>query len=69
LSVDGIGVDILSFNAGLGLPMAKSKSKVNIGAEWLQRGTVANGLVQENYFRVYIGVSFADKWFYRYRYD
>jgi hypothetical protein len=49
--------------------MAKSKSKVNIGAEWLQRGTVANGLVQENYFRVYIGVSFADKWFYRYRYD
>lgn len=69
LSVDGIGVDILSFNAGLGLPMAKSKSKVNIGAEWMQRGTVANGLVQENYFRVYIGVSFADKWFYRYRYD
>lgn len=69
LSVDGTGVDILSFNAGLGLPMAKSKSKVNIGAEWMQRGTVANGLVQENYFRVYIGVSFADKWFYRYRYD
>jgi hypothetical protein len=49
--------------------MAKSKSKVNIGAEWLQRGTVENGLVQENYFRLYIGVSFADKWFYRYRYD
>jgi len=69
LSVRGTGVDVVSLNVGLGLPMAKSKSKVNIGAEWLQRGTVENGLVQENYFRLYIGVSFADKWFYRYRYD
>ncbi len=69
LSVRGTGVDVLSLNVGMGLPMAKSKSKVNIGAEWQQRGTTENGLVHENYIRIYIGVSFADKWFYRYRYD
>lgn len=69
LSVRGTGVDVVSLNFGMGLPMSKSRSKVNIGAEWQQRGTTENGLVQENYLRFYIGVSFADKWFYRYRYD
>ncbi len=69
LVVMATGVDVLSFTAGVGLPLTKSKSKVNLGVEWQQRGTTAHGLVQENYFRVYIGISFADKWFYRYRYD
>lgn len=69
LSVQGTGVDVLSFTAGLGIPMAKSRSKINLGIELQKRGTTENGLVQENYFRVYVGISFADKWFYRYRYD
>lgn len=69
LTVRGTGVDIFALHTGIGIPMAKSKSRVNIGAEWQQRGTTENGLVQENYIRLFIGVSFADKWFYRYRYD
>ncbi|MCG9881624.1 MAG: hypothetical protein MH472_13575, partial [Bacteroidia bacterium] len=69
LTVRGTGVDILALHTGIGIPMAKSKSRVNVGCEWQQRGTTENGLVQENYFRIFVGVSFADKWFYRYRYD
>lgn len=69
LNARGIGVDVLSLTAGIGIPMAKSRSKVNVGVEWQKRGTTDNGLIQENYFRVFVGVSFADKWFYRYRYD
>ncbi|MBP7512109.1 MAG: hypothetical protein KA981_09270 [Bacteroidia bacterium] len=69
LSVLGTGVDVLSVTAGMGIPMSKSRSKINLGVEWQKRGTTDNGLVQENYFRVYVGISFADKWFYRYRYD
>lgn len=69
LIVRGTGVDVIAFTAGLGLPMAKSRSKVNVGIELARRGTIENGLVQENYFRIYLGVSFSDKWFYRYRYD
>ncbi|MDZ4668797.1 MAG: hypothetical protein SGJ00_13090 [bacterium] len=69
LSFRGTGVDVLSFTAGLGIPMAKSRSKINLGLELQKRGTTENGLVQENYVRFFIGISFADKWFYRYRYD
>ena len=69
LIVGGVGVDVLALTAGFGLPMAKSRSKVNIGFELARRGTIENGLVKENYFRIYLGVSFSDKWFYRYRYD
>ncbi|OYU94478.1 MAG: hypothetical protein CFE21_15840 [Bacteroidetes bacterium B1(2017)] len=65
----GVSVDVMAVTAGIGLPMTRSNSKVNVGVEFQKRGTTDMGLVQENYFRVYIGISFADYWFHRYRYD
>ncbi len=69
LAVFGTGVDVLAITAGLGIPMGRTRSRLNLGAEWMQRGTLENGLIKEEYFRVFIGITFADKWFYRYRYD
>ncbi|MBC7384176.1 MAG: hypothetical protein H7296_14515 [Bacteroidia bacterium] len=69
LEVNGTGVNVWAVTAGFGIPLPKSKSKLNLGFEYMVRGTVNNGLIQENYFRGIIGISFADKWFHRYRYD
>ncbi len=69
ISINKTGIDIQAITFGLGIPLTKSRSKLNLGFEYLTRGTAQNGLVQENYFRFIVGISFTDKWFHRYRYD
>lgn len=65
----GQSVNALTLSCGVGIPLTKSKSKVSVGFEYSRRGTSANNLIQEDFYRFIIGVSFSDKWFYRYRYD
>ena len=43
-------------------------SRINISAELARRGTTDNGLLQENYLRVYLGFNFSDKWFIKRKY-
>jgi hypothetical protein len=67
--INNNGVDLMGISAGLGLPMGKSRSKVNVSFEYLKRGTTSNNLLQEDYYRLILGITFADRWFVRYRYD
>jgi len=48
-------------NFGLGLPLGVSK--IDIGFEFGKQGTTSNGLIEENYFNLSIGLSLSDKWF------
>jgi long-subunit fatty acid transport protein len=57
------------FSAGFGLPLGKSKSRLNIAAEYYVKGTTKNSLLKEEYFRIVFGVNFSDKWFQRYKYE
>jgi len=54
---------------GLGLPLRKSKSTFNLAAEFGRRGTTSNGLIQDNFVRLSIGVSFVERWFIQRKYD
>ncbi|MEL1240865.1 hypothetical protein [Flavobacterium flavipallidum] len=54
---------------GLGLPITGSFSNVNIGVELGKRGTTAAGLVQENYLKLSVGLSFNDRWFVKRKFD
>jgi hypothetical protein len=69
LSANGTNVSTLAFSVGAGLPLGKTRSKVNLAAEYMLRGTTEQKLVREEYVRFVIGVSISDKWFHRYRYD
>jgi long-subunit fatty acid transport protein len=69
LKIDGENIGNLGLSVGLGLPLGKSRNKLNIGFEYLMRGTTKVGLIQEEYFRFTLGVSVSDKWFTRYKYD
>lgn len=64
-------INSYSFSAGVGLPVGVGRlsSMVHLGATYGRMGTTANGLIQENFWRLNIGFTFSDKWFQKYRYD
>lgn len=56
-------------SAGFGLPLGKSKSRLNIAGEYYVKGTTENNLLKEEYFRIVLGINFSDRWFQRYKYE
>lgn len=51
-------------NVGLGLPLPRSLSNVNLGFEYGQRGTTNNNLIKENYFNIRLSLSLSSlNWF------
>jgi hypothetical protein len=54
---------------GIGLPMKKSRSTLNLAFEAGTFGTTDNRLVKENYFRFSMGASLFEKWFLKRKYD
>lgn len=48
---------------GFGLPLGSVFSNANLGLEYGKTGTTSANLIQENYFKVIIGLSLNAKWF------
>jgi hypothetical protein len=64
--VNGRDINDFGITFGLGLPMpsvGNNFSNINIGFELGRKGTSTADLVQENYFKVRIGLSLNDRWF------
>lgn len=63
----------MAVTVGLGLPLASyarsSFYKMNVSAEFGKRGTINNGLIQENYVNFNLGFMLNDKWFQRFKFD
>jgi hypothetical protein len=54
---------------GVGLPVYRSKSTINVAAVFGRKGTKEENLVQENYFRLNLMVNLYDLWFIKRRFD
>ncbi len=68
VDASGNGSDFTAINDfgisfGVGIPMSKQLSNLNIGFEIGKRGQTTKGLVQENYVNFRLGLSLNDKWF------
>jgi len=61
-------IDEFGISFGLSLPIIKSRSTVNLSLEIGKRGTTANSLIQENYFRFTLGVNIFERWFVKSKY-
>lgn len=48
---------------GLGLPLGRSFSNINLGFELGKKGTTSANLIEEKYFKINIGLSLNDMWF------
>ncbi|MFK5855976.1 MAG: hypothetical protein QM503_07580 [Bacteroidota bacterium] len=54
---------------GLGFPMKKSKTALDLGFEIGKRGTTDKLLIQENFVNVTLGISIQEHWFHKRRYQ
>ena len=58
-----------AFTFGLGLPIKRSNSIINLGFELGQRGTEKNALLKEKFVALNITFAFAERWFYKKKFD
>ena len=52
-------------NFGVGIPLRRSLSGLNLSFEYARRGNTSGGLIQENFYRFNIGVNVHERWFLR----
>jgi len=69
LMLDGQQINDFGISFGVGLPIYRSSSTINVGAEFGRKGTTKNGLVLENYARLNLSVNLYDLWFIKRRFD
>lgn len=60
---DFTAINDFGISFGVGLPVGKQLSNLNLGFEFGKRGKTTNGLVQENYINFRLSLSLNDKWF------
>ncbi len=63
LTVNNTEVNDFGMSFGVGLPMGKQLSNVNLGFELGKRGELNNGLIKENYLNFRLSLTLNDKWF------
>jgi len=69
LSVAGHDINEFGISFGLGLPVGRLFSNMNLGFEIGRRGTTDFGLIQENFFNTFLSISLNDRWFEKRLYD
>lgn len=69
MSFEGNDINELGISFGLGMPVGRLFSNINVGFELGQRGTKKHGLVKENFFNAMLSFSLNDRWFEKRLYD
>ncbi len=69
LVFNGQQINDFGITFGIGLPVYRSKSTINVAAEFGKKGTTNDNLVLENYFRLNLMVNLYDMWFIKRRFD
>jgi hypothetical protein len=69
IQVDGHNINEFGISFGLGLPVGRLFTNMNLGFELGRRGTTDFGLIQENFFNTFISFSLNDRWFEKRLYD
>ncbi len=69
INVEGHDINEFGINFGLGLPVGRMFSNINLSFEIGRRGTKDFGLIQENFFNTMISFSLNDRWFEKRLYD
>ena len=69
INISGQDINEFGISFGVGLPVGRLFSNINLGFEIGKRGTKDFGLIQENYFNTFLSLSLNDKWFEKRYYD
>lgn len=63
LQINETGINEVGITFGLGLPLRRSRSTINLGLEIGNRGTTDNDLIQETFVNFTLGFSIYENWF------
>jgi hypothetical protein len=69
MEFSGTAINDLGISFGLGLPLGKGLTHLNVGLEYGIKGEITDTLVEEKYFNVRMSMSLGDKWFRKRRID
>ena len=75
IQIDSMQLKDFGMNLGVSVPLISSRSlsMMNMGIGLGKMGSTNNGLIQENYFKIFFGFSMGpsnyDKWFRKRKYD
>ena len=69
LLVNNQQVKDFGISFGVGLPVYRSNSTINVSAELGRRGSTKSNLVRENYIKLNLSVNLYDFWFVKRRFD
>ncbi len=61
-------IDEFGISFGIGLPIKRSRSTVNLSASIGRKGTIQDELIQENFIRFTLGVNIFENWFIKSKY-
>ena len=68
LNINNQSINEFGINFGLGLPL-QGFQNLNFGFEFGKRGTTSDGLIEENFVSVRLGLTLNDRWFVRNKYN
>ena len=63
MELRGEQLNDLGMSFGLGLPLGKGLTYLNLGVEYGVKGKASSALVEEKYLNVRMSMSLGDKWF------
>ncbi len=69
VTIENEDINEFGISFGLGLPMGRKFSNVNIGFEYGSKGTTKSNLIKEDFFNINLSLSLNDKWFQRRKID
>lgn len=67
-NIYGTSINKYGVTLGIGMPIPRAMTMLNIAVEFGKMGTTQNNLVEESYFNISFGVSLHDRWFIKRRY-
>ncbi|MDR0828563.1 MAG: hypothetical protein LBN95_00420 [Prevotellaceae bacterium] len=65
INVNGFGTKDFALTAGVGFPFLHSKSVLNLNFEYGKIGSMANSLLNEQYFRLGVNLTLNENWFFK----
>lgn len=63
------GLSQIGITFGVGIPIKRSYSMINIGFEYGQQGSLNKGQIKDDYVRISLGISAFERWFMRPKFD
>lgn len=67
-NIYGTSIDKYGVTFGVGMPIPRAMTSLNIAVEFGKMGTTKNNLIEESYFNISFGISIRDRWFVKRRY-